>query len=129
MSHEITFDREKQLIKMRFHGDLTLKAIKEVVAELAQVVKETNCSSLLNDFRDANVKLSTADVYDLPKIMQDIYAASGISIFSLKRAAVLVRDLRDARFFETVSANRGHSVKVFSDIEEASKWLLAGNAT
>ena len=34
MSHEITYDREKQLIEMRFQADLTLKAIKEVVAEL-----------------------------------------------------------------------------------------------
>jgi hypothetical protein len=109
---------------MKYQGDLTLKEIKEVVAELALVIKEKDCSFLLNDFNKANIKLSTIEIYELPKIMKDIYASSGINVHSLTRAAVVVKDYKDAHFFETVSVNSGQAVKVFYDIDKARNWVL-----
>ena len=56
--------------------------------------------------------------------MQDIFAANGMDIFSIRRALVAQDDLENFRFFENVAVNRGQRVKLFTDIDEARRWLL-----
>jgi len=80
---------------------------------------------LLNDYREAKVKLSTLEIYEAPKIYADIFALSGLSIYNITRALVVAEDLRDYLFFETVSFNLGQHAKVFKDITEAREWLLS----
>ncbi|MFE3845312.1 hypothetical protein ACFL1L_00430 [Thermoplasmatota archaeon] len=31
---------------------------------------------------------------------------------------------KNERFFETVAQNRGHNVKIFTDLKKAQEWLL-----
>ncbi len=124
MSHTIIYNPETYTIEMEIQGDLTLNEIKEIFAELALIVKEKNCTLLLNDYRDATVRLSTMEIYGLPKIISEIYAASGINVHQLKRALVVEKSLDDFQFFESVTFNNAQNAKLFYDIDEAKKWLF-----
>jgi len=78
---------------------------------------------ILNDMREAVMKLSTLEIYELPKLMSEASASSGLKMYNIKRAFVAATDLDDYKFFETVTANRGQYAKLFFDIDEAKKWL------
>jgi hypothetical protein len=123
MPHTIIYSSETHMIQSKIYGDLTLSEVKEVLVKFARIVKEKNCKMLLNDYREATVKLSTVEIYELPKIYADVFALYGLDVYRLKRALVAAKDLKDYLFFETVTFNRGQNAKVFYDIDEAQKWL------
>lgn len=63
---------------------------------------------------------STLDVYDRPKVIQNIGAT-----FKIKIAEIIQpQHLEHFRFFETVCANQGYQLSVFQDRAEALAWLL-----
>lgn len=123
MSHTIIYNPETHIVEIKIQGDLTLNIVKEIVSEVAQVAKEQNCFLILNDMREVVMKLSTLEIYELPKIMSDTSRASGLMMYKFKRAFVAAKDLEDYKFFETVTANRAQYAKLFFDMGEAKKWL------
>ena len=98
MSHTIFYNSETHIVESKIQGDIDLNDTKELIAELVQIAKENNCTLFLGDYRDAKIKLSIVDIYELPKITLGIYASSGV--------------------------NREVNTKIFFDIDEAKKWLL-----
>lgn len=78
----------------------------------------------LGDYRSAKVNLSTMEIHQLPKVIADLLAPSGIASHKLKRAFVVAEDLDDFYFFETVTLNSGQQAKIFQNVDEAEKWLL-----
>jgi len=125
MPHSIVYNSETRMIISKIYSDLTLAEAKEIISEFAAIVKEKDCTMLLNDYRQARVKLSTLEIYEAPKLYADIFALSGLSLYHIKRALVVAEDLRDYEFFETVSFNQGQYVKVFKDSTKAREWLLS----
>ena len=123
MSHTITYNAEERIIEIKVQGDFSLREAKEVFTEAMQVVKAQNCFLVLNDMREAKIKLSTLEIYKLPKSLAAKVDSSGFSVHQLKRALVVKKDLKDYKFFEDVSSNRSQSVKYFFDVDEARKWL------
>ncbi|NOT05352.1 MAG: hypothetical protein HOP27_12205 [Anaerolineales bacterium] len=123
MPHTIIHNSEADVIEIKIQGDLTLSVVKEIVSEAIHVAKEQNCFLILNDMSEATIKLSTFEIYDVPKIMSDMVASSGLNMYKLKRAFVAAKDLKDYKFFETVTVNRAQRAKFFFDIDEARKWL------
>lgn len=61
------------------------------------------------------MKLSTIEIYDLPTYISE----AGLDRLC-KRALIVSQDFEDYKFFENVSSNHGHLVKVFSDSDEFS---------
>ena len=99
---------------------------KEIISEAAQIAIEQNVFSFLGDYREAVLKLSTTAIYELPKILSDIFISLGIQPHQLNRvfvASVVEKDAEGFRFYETVSLNRGQNTRLFHDIEEAKRWL------
>jgi hypothetical protein len=125
MPHSIVYSSEAHMIESKIYGDLTLSEVKELISEYAVMIKEKGCRLFLSDYREAAIKLSTLEIYQVPKIFEDIFASSGLSIYSIKRALVVAEDLKDYLFFETVTVNRLQRAKVFKDITEAKEWLLS----
>src|SRR5258706_651828 len=125
MSHSIVYNSEIHMIESKIYGDLTLSEAKEIIAEFAAIVKEKGCTLLLNDYREAILKASTFEIYQVPKIFVDIFASSELSVYRIKRALVVSGNLRDYLFFETATVNRVQHAKVFTDITEAREWLLS----
>jgi hypothetical protein len=125
MSHTLNYNPELRMIESKVIGELTLNEVRETITQYAVICKEKGCTLLLNDFREATIQLSTAEIYSLPQMIMEIYAASGVNIHPLRRALVAAKDLDDYLFFETVTVNRGQDARVFYDIDEARRWLLA----
>ena len=70
---------------------------------------------------DLEYRLGTFDTYQAAEFLS-------ANVPLLARAAVVCqpKHLEEGRFWETVAVNRGLSVRVFTDPEEARRWLLAG---
>ncbi len=124
MPHTITYNSDLRIIEAKFQGSMTLNELKEYFSEFAQVTKAQHCFLSLADLREATLTLSTLEIYGLPKILADIFGSAGISAFDLRRALVVVTNLEDFSFLETVAYNRSHKLKCFEDIDLAKKWLL-----
>ena len=123
MSHTITYNSEERIIEIKVQGDFSLSEAKEMFTEAVQVVKAQNCFLVLNDMREAKMKLSMLEIYELPKMLAVKVDSLGFSVHKLKRALVVKKDLKGYGFFEDVASNRAQSVKYFFDIDEARKWL------
>jgi hypothetical protein len=123
MTHTIIYNQDTQTIEIKFQGDITFNEVIELYSESAKVVKQQNCFVFLSDYTDATMKLSTFEIYDLPRMLSEIFTASEISVHKIKRALVVAKDLKDYRFFETVASNSGQRSKIFQDVAEAKEWL------
>jgi hypothetical protein len=123
MSHTIIYNPETHSVNIEVQGNVTFDYIKEMLEQTTLVVKENNARCLLHDYRKAQWKLSTSEIYELPRIAFDAYASIGINALSLERVAVVAKNFKDARFLETVFVNTGQHVKVTYDIDEARKWV------
>ena len=118
MNFEITYSEKYNCLMGKFTGELTLENIKEYVKEITNMVIKHDCKRLINDLREATIKLSIADFFNAPRIASD-------EIFdrSWKRAIIVKEKTDKLSFFETTSLNQGFHVKVFLNIEDALKWL------
>ncbi len=124
MSHTMTYNSELHIIEIKYQGIIRLEEVKETFSEAVRMIQEVNCFLTLGDYRNAEVNLSTMEIHQLPKIIADLLAPSGITPYKLKRAFVVAKDLDDFHFFETVTQNSGQQARIFRNIEEAKKWLF-----
>ena len=124
MSHTILYNSDMHIIESTFQEGLTFSEVKEFISEGVRIAKEKDCALFLTDYRKATLKLSTLEIYEVPKLMQETFASTGLNIRRIRRAVVAAKDLKDYLFYETVTINRGQNAKVFYDIDEAKKWLL-----
>jgi hypothetical protein len=111
------------MIESKFEGILAFDEVNEFISEGALIAKENNCHFFLSDYREVRLKLSTMEIFELPQLLQDIFASFGLNILRIKRAVVAARDLDDYLFYETVAFNRGQYAKVFTDIDDAKNWM------
>ena len=123
MSHTVAYNSEAHLIETRVQGILTMEEAKEIISEIIQAGKSSNCYLCLSDYREAELDLSVIELYNVPRIIARESAAQGLLANKFKRAIVVKRDLKDFYFFETVTLNSGQNAKLFEDIDEAKKWL------
>ena len=123
MSYTITHNSEAHVIETKVQGILAWDDARQIISNIIQVAKENNCFLCLSDYREAEIRLTTLEIYDVPKIISDISASQGLRAQDFKRAIIVKRDLKDFHFFETVTLNSGQNAKLFQDIDEAKKWL------
>lgn len=86
-----------------------------------ELLHQHDATRMLVDYRDAQIDVSTMDVYALP----DRYDALGLSR-KVRIAVVLPRDLENQElfdFYEDVTHNRGFLTRLFRSAEEAQRWL------
>lgn len=126
MPHKIFHDSELDIIQVQYQGELTITAAKELIAQTAAVASEKSCRLVLLDMRQAVVKVSITNLFELPGFMSGVSANQNLNTHLLKRAVIAIRDLPAYHFFETVTLNRGQNVRVFTDPSQAYEWLLAG---
>jgi hypothetical protein len=123
MSHTVIYNAETHVIESKFQGLLTFDEVKLFISEGALMSKEKDCRFFLSDYREVKLKLSTLEIYNVPQLLKDVFSSFGLNVYLLKRAVVAARDLNDYRFYENVAFNSGQYAKVFTDIDEAKKWL------
>ena len=123
-TYTVTYNAELKIIETTVDGDIDLSVLKEIFTAQAQTSKDSNCNLMINDYRNARIKITVIEIYELPKIIAKIAASFGRSASRTIRALVIPTFKEDYRFYETVTANNSQTEKLFFDIEEAKKWIL-----
>ena len=123
MPYTVTYNPETHYIYYRFLGKLNMKEVRELSAAAARLANEQNCHLVLADLREAAVGLTMAEVFEIPGLLKEVLTPYGLLIQKFKRAVVVKKRILILEFFETVSVNRGHNVKIFVDEDLAVNWL------
>ena len=73
---------------------------------------------VLVDERELIYVIATFDLYETAKVMAE-------NAPQVVKAALVINpaQFKDAKFWETVAVNRGLNVHLFTDIDDAKKWL------
>ena len=124
MPHKVTYNSETHIVESEIYGILSLDEAIELIENIGQACAKNNCPLCLSDYRGATLNLSTIELYDIPKKLTNILDSLGLSAHKIKRAIVVPENLKDFRFYETVTLNTGQRIKMFQDISEAQNWLL-----
>ncbi len=87
-------------------------------AEVIEAAVAHGCTRIFCDERACTYALPTMDLFQMAQFITE-------SAPHVWRAAIVVADhqMDDAKFFETVSVNRGLTLRVFTDTEAAKDWL------
>ena len=118
MTFNVSYDQANKWLICSFTGTLDSKSAQVFAEAVADTASKHDCKCLLNDLRQAELDMSTVEIYHIPGMLD----TTGIDL-SWKRAIVAAGDLKDYRFFETVARNRGYRVRVFTDQDQAMYWL------
>ncbi len=120
MGHQLHYNPDIDCIELIVEGVFNMARLKQIALEVAKLSGESGCQRILNDMSRATIEVSLTEAYSSPQQMDE----SGICR-STRRALVVPPDFDLARFLETVTRNRGHNLKVFTERDEALNWLQA----
>jgi hypothetical protein len=123
MSYITSYNSKTHVIESKFIQNLNFVEVKGFISDGALISKENNCPFFLSDYRQVRLKLSTIEIFKVPQLMQAEFASLNLRVNRLIRAVVAAEDLKDYLFYETAAINRGQHLKVFTNIDEAKKWL------
>ena len=123
MPYTLAYNPELGIIEVTCQGTLTIAEARQYYAEVEPIIIAHDCARFLADFREAKLKVTTAEMYHAPDMILKLLTRAGIPFFRLKRAMVIAGDVKDFTFFTNAAFNRGQNTKLFQDINEARKWL------
>jgi len=123
-SISVAYDEADDFIRVVIRGSVDLPLIESLRSQAMQLVLAHNCVRVLADLRAADSAISTVEIFDQPQRTADDLANIGLTTTQFWRAFVIEEESEDIRFFETVATNRGHSVKVFRNLDDAKDWLM-----
>jgi hypothetical protein len=103
-------------------GIRTRESVMAVTIEVFDAAIANGLSRVLVDVRAYEGRLGVLEVYLLVTELFQKLRGKGI-----KQAAIVDRPQSATRewFLETVAVNRGFNLRIFTEVEEARKWLLA----
>lgn len=124
MTHTLTHNSELHILELNVQGTLRMPEVRQIISESVRLVREHDCFLILSDFRDATLALSVLEIYEVPKIIEEISFGSGLPASKVKRALVIANDMKEFDFLETVTVNRMQKARIFQDFDKAKNWLL-----
>jgi hypothetical protein len=110
---------EGNVLKIATSGkDDSLEQVENYAIEVLGLSIQNKCTKILCDERNLDYTLSMIDTYSLAEKASQEAA-------DLHKIAIVCKEkyLEDGKFFETVSSNRGLSILVTSNIDQAKEWL------
>lgn len=112
------------LIVITHSGIMTRQDYRTEATEVLQLARDRDIRRFLVDNTTLEPTLGAADIYDFPRIYDELAAdrAARIAVISSPQDAVR----RNLQFYETVCVNRGYNVRLFDTREQALDWLRAG---
>ncbi|MFC1795063.1 hypothetical protein ACFL3Q_15940 [Planctomycetota bacterium] len=124
MPYEIAYDMEADCMMCRMFCKIDTPLVKAFTSDVVSLMDKHQCTRILNDLREADLSLSTFEIYDIPRLVTETSLKNWFP-----KALVVSKELDDYLFFESVSHNSGQNVKVFRDIDEAKSWLAETKTT
>ncbi|MBU0517873.1 STAS/SEC14 domain-containing protein [bacterium] len=121
MPTEIKYLSGEKIVLIKHSGIISAAELRENTIEAARLVKEHGTTRILADNSDMVTSAKTIDLFELPKIYDELGVSKASKI-------AIVMNLVDGRkdmyqFYETVCRNRGYDVRLFADEESAMNWL------
>jgi hypothetical protein len=113
----MSFEEDTGIIHCLVKGPLDNSSALPIISEAINLGRENNCVRFFYDFRKARLKMTTMELYLLPRAFE--YEKN-------HRCAVLIRKNYEAenwRFFETVGRNLGIEIRMFVNESKAKTWL------
>jgi hypothetical protein len=110
------------IISTTVSGVVTIDEIKKIADEVFKEAKRRDVTKLTNDYRNASLNVSSADIHDLPK-----HLLNSVEPTNLKSAfvySVNTSNKPDYDFFDTLCFNSMLIFKVFTDYDAAYQWLV-----
>ena len=98
--------------------DDNLKEVENYIRSIGALAFQNNCDKVLCDERDLSYSISFLDTYDLAENVSQ-------KAKFIKKVAVVCdqKYLKDGKFYELVSNNRGLNMLVTDNIQQAKKWI------
>lgn len=121
MKANIKFVKTKDFLKTTATGELNLAESMNVLHRIAEFNREDNSHDMLIDVRETTSVLTLSDIYEL------VTEVGKHRQYFRKKIAILLgpqHDIDKARFLQMTAENRGYRVDVFTDFEDAVKWLM-----
>lgn len=123
--YNIIIDDKRHIVRVTHVGDLDISMAEKLVTDAR--IKAYNLGyNLLYDFRESFIKLSTFEMYFLPRehnllAIPKAKDTKSANIIPLKDKKV------DWRFFEVTAQNAGLNWRAFKNEKDALKWLEGYN--
>ena len=118
-THQIEIRKEPGYLHVILRGQRTPETVKAMAEAIYNSCKEHGCFKVLADSRELKGQLGVVDLYYIPSEIPNDPMARRIRLASL--------DLEENReawaFFETVFRNAGYQLKIFTDPDDAIRWL------
>lgn len=121
MNWNCEYLKHDKVIFIKFTGKVTLKILEDSFKACLDMSSKSGVNRYLVDHTELQPSLSAVEVYEIPKIYDQLYLekSSRIAVIASKNP-----NLREnTKFFETVSRNRGYMVRLFDDRQSSLKWL------
>jgi hypothetical protein len=119
MAISYEFEIEGDLLKVSTRGkDDHLQDVQSYGMAVLEKALQSECTKIFCDERELEYKLSFVDHYQLAEVASQYGRV-------LKKIAIVCdqKFVKEGEFFETVAKNRGLSVFLTADYEQALDWL------
>ena len=123
MENEFKVTFENDYVKVISNGEKNSDFAKKVWARTVEICLANNCYKILG-IANTTKPISISEGYN----HHEFFPKLGINYkFRIAWVELNSAFLENTRFIETVLNNRGLPGKMFTDIDEAKKWLLTEN--
>lgn len=119
MAIDYSFHVDGNLLRVKASGrDESLEEVMAYGLAIIETAKESGCTRVLCDELELDYALGTFDTFEAAKFIAE-------QVPGVARVAIVCKQEQadDAEFWETVATNRGMSVRMFHDLEEAEAWI------
>jgi hypothetical protein len=118
MGYRIDYRADEGVLVVEVQGPLDGDLLGRCTPEMVAMMQKHNCTRVLLDYRAAQPKLSTLEIWERPQaaLSLGLPAASWIAMLASERTD-------DYDFVETVAKSAGLRAEVFVDIHQALGWL------
>jgi hypothetical protein len=122
MSTSTFYVQEFSLIETVFEGNVTLKETKQATVDALKLSIENGTKRFLVDCSQLKHGSSVVELYSMGEYF------GHLNIDRSHKQAVIMPDsqelVKNLRFYETATRNRGYDVMAFDDRSKALSWLL-----
>lgn len=124
MAFQTVVHNEDSLLHTTFTGFVSREELRRQMSEYVALALEHRCSRWLLDLSAAVTEpVSLPDLMNHPEKFRKATELLRRENMEIRRAVVLADHQADLKFLETVSFNRGQSLRIFGSISVALKWL------
>ena len=123
---ELNFENRTHYLFVKGTGiRKTLPSILESTQELTQIMEASKSKFVLLDYAELTTIISNSDIFNITRL----YETKAPLLHQLCISIIINPDeIHMEKFWEEICCKRGFNFKIFSDAQEAEKWLLEQSA-